>query len=284
MAISIHPTGGAGAEILGVDLSKRISKSDLLTIKVAFAEHGLIFFRDQSLSEEQHINFAKNFGPININRFFAQHADFPEIAMVTKEPDQTGNIGGGWHTDHSYDLEPAMGSILIARELPPEGGDTWFLDMYKAYEGLPSELKIRIKDLSAVHSAKHIFGSKDQLEMLKQTRGRIGNSEAADALADVTHPIVISHPESDKQALYVNPGFTIGIKDLPPNESEKLLQELYLHAIKDENMTKFKWRPGSIAFWDNRATWHFAQNDYHGYRRVMHRITIEGCPLHCAVA
>ena len=111
--------------------------------------------------------------------------------------------------------------------------------------------------------------------MLKQTRGRIGNSEAADALADVTHPIVISHPESDKQALYVNPGFTIGIKDLPPNESEKLLQELYLYAIKDENMTKFKWRPGSIAFWDNRATWHYALNDYPGERRLMHRITVE---------
>ena len=282
MAISIHPTGGAGAEILGVDLSKRISKSDLLTIKVAFAEHGLIFFRDQSLSEEQHINFAKNFGPININRFFAQHADFPEIAMVTKEPDQTGNIGGGWHTDHSYDPEPAMGSILLARELPPDGGDTWFLDMYKAFEGLPGELKTRIKDLSAVHSAKHIFGSKDQLEMLKQTRGRIGNSEAADALADVTHPIVISHPESDKQALYVNPGFTTHFVGWSAQESAPLLQYLYGHIARPEHTCRFHWQPGSLAFWDNRATWHLAVSDYHGQRRLMHRITVEGEPLAAA--
>lgn len=282
MALYIQPIGNAGAEILGVDLSKQISADDLIRIKDAFAEYGVIFFRDQSLSEAEHIKFAKNFGPININRFFARHRDFPEIAMVTKEPDQTSNIGGGWHTDHSYDQEPAMGSILVARDLPLEGGDTWFLSMYKAYEGLPPELKSRVKNLSAIHSAKHIFGSKDQLEMLKQTRGRIGNSQAADALTDVTHPVVISHPESNRPVLYVNPGFTVRIKDLAPNQSTKLLEELYLHVIKEENMTKFKWRQGSIAFWDNRASWHFAQNDYHGYRRVMHRITIEGCSLQSA--
>lgn len=283
MTLAIRTHGRVGAEVLGIDLARPLSDADFAQVRAAFAEHGVIFFRDQSISEEQHIAFARRWGAININRFFAAHPAYPEIALVVKEPDQQHNIGGGWHTDHSYDFEPALGSILAARELPPEGGATAFASMYAAYDGLPAKLKERIEGRSAVHSARHVFGSKAAVyEAVQDTRGeggRIGNSAAADVLDDPVHPVVIVHPLSGKRAIYVNPSFTLHIQGLATEESRDLLAEVYEHCRKPEFQDDFHWRDGSIAFWDNRATWHYAYNDYHGHRREMHRITIEGVAL-----
>lgn len=279
MTLEIRKHGRVGAEILGIDLSRPFATGDLAAIRAAFAEHGVVFFRDQSISEEQHIAFARNWGEININRFFAAHPGYPEIALVVKEPDQQHNIGGGWHTDHSYDFEPALGSILVARELPAQGGATAFASMYAAYDGLPVALRARIEGRSAVHSARHVFGSKAGVyEAAQDTRqdGRIGNSGAADVLDDPVHPMVITHPLSGKRAIYVNPSFTVRIQGLSEDASQELLQEIYAHCVKPEFQEDFHWRDGSIAFWDNRATWHYAYNDYHGHRREMHRVTIEG--------
>lgn len=282
MAIEVRPHGRVGAEILGVDLARELDDATRSLIRSAFAEHGVVFFRDQTLSEEDHIAFARQIGPININRFFAAHPRFPEIALVVKEPHHQHNIGGGWHTDHSYDREPALGSILVARELPPEGGATSFASMYAAYEALPGHLRARVDTAQAVHSARHVFGSKAAAyEAAQDTRaGRIGNSAAADALDDVVHPVVITHPLSGKRALYVNPGFTVRIVGLSDGESRALLDALFAHAQNPAFHSTFEWRPGSVALWDNRATWHYAHNDYHGHRREMHRITIEGEALH----
>lgn len=280
--MTITPCEGVGAEITGVDL-RHLSDAEDQQIKAAFADHGVIFFRDQNLSETDHIKMAERFGEININRFFAAHPDYPKIAMVAKDVDDKDNIGGGWHTDHSYDVEPALGSILVARELPPSGGDTRFSSMYRAYESLSEETKARIEDMEAVHSAKHIFGSaEDSTYSQSDNRdtARVGNAEVADVLQDVTHPVVITHPLSGKKALYVNPAFTIGIVGLDKAESDALLGELYTAAIDPAHVYQFQWKLGSIAMWDNRSTWHWALNDYHGHKRVMHRITIEGCPLH----
>ena len=282
MAVEIRPHGRVGAELLGVDLA-RPDNADLAQIRAAFAEHGVVFFRDQVIDEAQHIAFARALGPININRFFAAHPRYPEIALVLKEPDQRDNIGGGWHTDHSYDAEPALGSVLVAREVPPQGGATAFASMYAAYDALPETLRARIEGARAVHSARHVFGSKaNAYEATRETRadGRIGNAGAADVLSDVVHPVVITHPLSGKRALYVNPGFTTAIVGLDPEESRALLAELYAHALDPRFQEVFHWAPGSVALWDNRATWHYAHNDYHGHRREMHRITIEGEPLH----
>ncbi len=242
----------------------------------------MLFFRDQDLSEAEHIAFGERFAPININRFFAAHPDHPEIAMVAKEADQRDNIGGGWHTDHSYDVEPAMGSVLVARVLPETGGDTFFASMYRAYDTLDDATKAEIDGLSAVHSAKHIFGSQEKNYYNTTDAGgnRIGNAAAADELDDVVHPVVITHPLSGKKALYVNPGFTVGIAGKSREEGQVLLARLFSHAMKQEHTYRFCWRPGSVAFWDNRSTWHWALNDYQGQRRIMHRITLEGCPLH----
>ncbi len=281
MGLTITPLEGAGAEITGIDL-KSLEARDFDDIRGAFAEHGVIFFRDQSLSERDHIEFAGRWGEININRFFAAHPDHPEIAMVAKYPGDTDNIGGGWHTDHSYDEEPALGSVLVARELPQTGGDTWFASMYRAYETLPDALRDEIEGLSAVHSAQHIFGASETSYYSQSDagRGRIGNAEATETLVDVVHPVVIRHPLSGKKALYVNPAFTTGIKGWSAADGQALLHKLFAHVMAGHGFQhRFKWRPGSIAMWDNRSTWHWALNDYQGQKRIMHRITIEGCPL-----
>ncbi len=287
MALSITPLDGVGAEITGVDL-RHVSDAEMAAIRAAFAAHGVVFFRDQSLSEEDHIAFARRWGEININRFFAAHPDHPEIAMVAKEPDQTDNIGGGWHTDHSYDREPALGSILVARELPETGGDTWFASMYAAYDTLDAATKAEIEGLRAVHSGRHIFG--EGPGSYYQTSdagahgagtGRIGNGSVAEQLEDVVHPVVITHPLSGRKALYVNPAFTVRFEGMTKEDSQSLLTRLFAHVISGSAFHhRFHWQPGSIAFWDNRSTWHWALNDYHGQRRIMHRITIDGGPLH----
>ena len=280
--MNITPYAGAGAEISGIDL-RTLGERDLAELRRAFAQHGVLFFRDQKLSEDDHIALAERFGPININRFFAAHRTRPQIALVTKEPDQVANIGGGWHTDHSYDEEPALGSILVARELPPVGGETWFVSMYRAFDALSDGLKGTLMGLRAVHSAAHVFGTQSAYRQdADMSAGRIGNAEAADALCDPVHPVVIRHPLSGRAALYVNPGFTLRFEGWTEQESRPLLEYLYSVATREAHICRFDWAPGSIAFWDNRATWHFAQNDYAGHRREMHRITIEGCPLQAA--
>ena len=268
-------SGGVGVEACNVDIAKGLSGADMATLKAAFVEHGLVFMHNQTITPEQHIEFAKNWGEININRFFAKVDGYEEIAAVVKEKDQLGNIGGGWHTDHSYDQIPALGSILIARETPPVGGDTLFSCMYKAYDGLSDGMKKTLENLKAVHSSRHIFG--EQSSYQEAMSDRLSNAEAA--TQDAVHPIVITHPESGRKALYVNPAFTLHIEGWTDAESKPLLDYLYQHAVQMEHTTRFKWAVGSIAFWDNRCTWHYALNDYHGERREMHRITIEGSPL-----
>lgn len=274
--IRISPVGASvGAEITGVDLSEPLTPSALGAIKRTLADNGVVFFRDQALTPEQHIALARQFGAINVNRFFAHADGYPEIALVVKEPDQTRNIGGGWHTDHSYDQIPALGSMLYALEVPPTGGDTLFASMAAAYEALSDGLKHALSSLKAVHSSRHVFGAGR-----KDDDGRYHNAEAA--VQDAVHPVVIAHPDSGRKTLYVNPGFTLRFEGWTGDESKPLLDYLYRHAAKPEFGCRFAWRNGSLAFWDNRATWHYAVNDYQGERRSMHRITIEGCELAAA--
>lgn len=276
--IEVRPIAGAlGAEVLGIDLSRDLGSETFARIKRAYADHGVIFFRDQTLTPEQHIAFAERWGAINVNRFFKPVEGYPKIAEVRKEPDQTVNIGGGWHTDHSYDLEPAMGSILYARDVPAVGGDTLFASMYLAYDNLSEGLKATLEGLKAWHSSRHTFGSvADQIESRQD--GRVQNADLAKQ--DSLHPVVITHPLSGKKALYVNPTFTLRFDGWMQEESQPLLDYLYQHAARPEFSCRFQWRRGSIAFWDNRATWHLALNDYGGQRRLMHRITVEGEALH----
>ncbi len=278
MAI-VNVAPGAGAYVTDVNLGS-LSESDVAIIRESLGNHGVLFFRDQSVTPEQHIAFALRFGEININRFFKPIADYPQIAEVRKEPEQGSNIGSNWHTDHSYDQIPALGSILVAQNLPASGGDTVFANMFAAYDALTTQMKSRLRGLYATHSSRHAFGSKAyEKSEHKELIGRLGNTELA--TQDAIHPVVIRHPISGKQGIYVNPDFTIHINEMAKSESDALLNELYEHCQRPEFSHRFEWKEGSVAFWDNRATWHKALNDYPGQRRLMHRITVEGVAL-CA--
>ncbi|RVU21068.1 TauD/TfdA dioxygenase family protein [Methylobacterium oryzihabitans] len=266
-----------GAEIDGIDLSRPLDPAARDLVAEALATRGVVFFRDQDLTPEQHVAFAEQFGPINVNRFFRAVDGHPQIAEVRKEADQRAAIGSQWHTDHSYDRIPAKGSVLYAREVPPVGGDTLFASMVAAYDALSPAFKAVLEPLRAVHSSRHVFGETSRTVRSGALEGRILNPELA--TQDAVHPVVITHPESGRRALYVNPNFTLGIEGWSEKESAALLGFLYEHARQPEFSCRFQWREGSIAFWDNRATWHLALNDYHGHRRLMHRITIEGSAL-----
>lgn len=274
--LNLTPASPAlGAFVSDIDLSQTLAASVRDELVAAHADYGVLFFRDQQLSPEAHIALAKQIGEINVNRFFAAADGYPEIAEVRKEPEQTFNIGGGWHTDHSYDRIPALGSMLYAREVPPTGGDTLFASMYAAYEALSDGMKQMLGGLNAVHSSRHVFGASANTPA--DLDNRLGNQEAA--TQDSVHPVVLTHPRSGKRALYVNPGFTVRFEGWTDQESEPLLKFLYQHAARPEFSYRFQWAPGSLAFWDNRCTWHFAVNDYQGQRRLLHRITLEGEPL-----
>ena len=278
MSLTIKAADGVGAYVSNVDL-KIVQVDDVARLRQALGEYGVLFFREQSLTPDDHIKFARTFGNININRFFTPVETHPEIAEVRKEIHQANNIGEQWHTDHSYDQEPALGSILVARELPSSGGDTVFSSMFAAYDGLPEDVKQRIDKLTATHSSRHAFGADAYNDDDKDDyKGRLGNT--AQATQDAIHPVAIAHPISGKRAIYVNPDFTLHINELPESESRSLLDYLYEHCQQEQFTHQFNWQDGSVAFWDNRATWHKALNDYPGQARLMHRITVEGERLH----
>ncbi len=267
----IPMTPNAGATIGGIQLAA-IDDAKLEVLKRAVYTHGVAVLRSQSLSPEEHIAFAKRWGGIDINNYFPLDDEFPEIAIVRKKADQQTNIGGAWHTDHSYDQIPAMGSILVARVLPPSGGDTLFAHMGAAYDALPDDLKEEVADLRAYHTADHVYapdGAYAQTDMASELRGQEMKTGA-------THPVVIRHPQSGRRLLYVNPSFTIHFEGRTRAESLPLLQRLYDAAMDDANQCRVVWESGTVAIWDNRATWHNALNDYPGYAREMHRITLSG--------
>ena len=274
--INVSPLSPAiGAEISGVDIASGVSDEQFSEIKRAFVEYSVIFLRGQTITPDQHIAFAERWGAININRFFKEVDSHPIIAEVRKEPDQKINVGGAWHTDHSYDQIPAMGSILYAREVPSIGGDTLFSSMYAAYDALSEGMKHTLHSLRAEHSSRHAFGYEAYADIdMDDIGGRYKNMEAA--TQDAVHPVIIKHPLSGKPALYVNADFTVKFEGWTKEESEPLLNYLYHHAQRSEFTCRFRWEKGSLAIWDNRATHHCALNDYHGELRLMHRITIEG--------
>lgn len=272
--MDIRPlTGGLGAEIFGADIK---DAAQFAEIRAAFAKHSVIVLRDQSASPEDHLEFARRFGPINVNRFFKPVEGHPEIATVLKEKDQKQAVGEDWHTDHSYDQVPAMGSILHAIEMPPYGGDTLFVSMAAAYEDLSEPMRRFLDGLTAVHSSRHAFGAATKDSEAAKS-GRLGNAEAA--TQDARHPVVITHPLSGRRGLFVNPVFTTHIEGLTTEESTAILSMLYEHCQQPEFQCRVRWREGDITMWDNRATWHKAINDYHGFRRLMHRVTVEGVAL-----
>jgi len=264
-------SGAIGAEIVGVDLLIDTSAELVETIRKIWLEYGVIFFRNQPLDPAQFQQFAQRFGDIVEYPFVKGLPDYPMIIPVLKLAHERNNFGGIWHTDTAYLQAPPMATMLIAREVPPQGGDTLFASGYAAYEALSPGLKATLSNLRAANcSAK--------AEVTKTREDRIassGTDKATEALIG-EHPVIRTHPETGRKALYVNPAHTTHFVGWTEDESKPLLDFLFAHQIRPEFTCRFNWQVDSIAFWDNRCVLHNPVNDYHGYRRLLHRVTLKG--------
>lgn len=264
--------GALGAEIGGVDLSAPLADETIAAIRKALVEHQVIFFRDQDLIPEQQLAFGRRFGPLNIHPYVKGMADHPEVMEIIKEPSDRINFGGGWHSDMSFLENPSIGSILYAVQTPDHGGDTLFASQAAAFDALSPGLRKTLEGLSAVHSAGREYAPTGASA---QKRGSMQIAEAEGAVGEYIHPMVKIHPETGRKALYVNPAFTMRIEGWSRRESKALLDYLFEHSRFEAFTCRFGWKPGSVAFWDNRSVWHFALNDYPGQRRHMRRVTVD---------
>jgi taurine dioxygenase len=270
--VDVRPIAGAiGAEISGVDLSGEIDEATLAAIRRAWLDHLVIFFRDQPLPPDKFLAFAKRFGEVVEYPFVKGIEGFPEIIPVVKLEHEKVNFGGLWHTDTAYLEKPPMATMLIAREVPPYGGDTLFANQYLAYETLSDGMKKLLAGLVAINSSA-------KADTTRTREDRVRDGAKADARKQYVseHPVVRTHPETGRKALYLNFGHTVGFKGMTAEESAPMLDYLFRHQTRPEFTCRFAWRAGSIAFWDNRCAQHNPINDYHGYRRVMHRVTLAG--------
>lgn len=273
-SFTIEPLAGAlGAEIGGLDLSRSLDPSTVADLRAAFNENHVLFFRDQALSPSEQIAFGRHFGELGTHPYVEANPDHPEVLDVVTEPGDRINFGGGWHSDVTFLGEPDLGSILYAVEVPAVGGDTLFANQHAAYEALSDTMKELIDPLVAIHSARMQYGGNgfSQRSTAMRTKG-----EADAAASEVEHPVVRTHPETGRKALFVNRAFTVGIKGMHRAESRALLELLFTHAVKEPFTCRFRWQPGSVAMWDNRSVQHYALHDYKGERRRMRRITIKG--------
>lgn len=263
--------GALGAEIHGVDLSRELGAETVSEIRRAWLEHCVIFFRDQNLTPAQFFAVAERFGTPIEYPFVKGLDGFPCITPVVKLEHERFNFGGIWHSDTTYLETPPMATWLLAREVPPYGGDTLFANQYLAYAALSDGLKHTLDGLVAISSSAKADVSKTREDRVK-TDGR-GDAQTK---YSAEQPVVRTHPETGRKALYVNVGHTAHFKGWSEEESAPLLNYLFRHQVQLEFTCRFSWRPGSIALWDNRAVQHNPVNDYHGHRRVMHRITLAG--------
>jgi taurine dioxygenase len=266
--------GSLGAEISGVSLAENLSDETVHEIRQALLEHLVVFFRDQTLTPEQQIAFARRFGPLEEHDFVKGMQDYPEIIRVVKEADETTlNFGGAWHSDVTHQQCPALGSVLYAIDVPPYGGDTLFSNQYLAYETLSSGMKEMLDGMIAIHTARGPFAP-DGRSKGNWKNMQVETSERA--YEEMEHPVIRTHPETGRKLLFVNRTFTTRFKDMTEQESAPLLEYLFRHASQERFTCRFRWTPGAVAFWDNRAVLHYALNDYTGYRREMHRVAISG--------
>lgn len=261
--------GALGAEIHGLDLSNALSDETVKAIRKAFLEHLVIFLREQDLTPAQFMAFARRMGRPVEYPFVKGIEGFPEVIEVKKLEHERQNFGGIWHSDTTYLDEPPMGSMLLAREVPPYGGDTLFANQYLAYESLSETLRNLLLALKGVNSSS-------KADVTRTREDRVKEQGEAPKRFVAEHPVVRTHPETGRRSLYVNVGHTARFVGMTEEESAPLLQFLFEHQVKPELTCRFQWQAGSLAFWDNRCAQHNPVNDYHGHRRVMHRITLAG--------
>ena len=271
--IMVEPVSGTvGAVVRGVDLSEPLDQSTVAEIRQAFLAHHVLFFSDQDLSPEAQLRVGRSFGELDTHPFVEGMDSLPEVIEIITEPDDRLNFGGGWHSDVTFLEEPDLASILYAIEVPPFGGDTLFANQHAAYEALSDTMKDMLDGLVAKHSAGPQYAEGGYSTLSRSMRTK--SVQHADRV--VLHPLVRTHPETGRKALYVNPAFTVGIEGMRPDESMALLGFLFDHAVREPFTCRFRWSPGSVAMWDNRSVQHYALFDYRGHRRHMRRITVKG--------
>jgi len=267
-----------GAEVVGLDLSRPLDDAEFAAVRRAFLDsEGVLVIRDQRITPDQHIAFSSRFGP---PAFHVLHQfllpGHPEILLVSNviengKPIGLGDAGRYWHSDLSYVEKPSLGSLLLALELPAEGGDTSFANLYAAYEALPPSVKQRIDDKRAIHSYRKSY---DRLEG-SSFRPKLTEAQK-DEVKFVVHPVVRTHPDTGRKALFVNEGFTTQILDMPEDESRELLAMLFAHSTEPRFIYRHHWQEHDLVFWDNRCAIHYAHGCPPALRRHMHRTTVQG--------
>lgn len=269
--ISVAPIAGAlGAEISGVDVSTDLADDVIAEIRRAWLEHLVVFFRDQHLESAEFLAFARRIGEPVEYPFVKGIEGFPEIIAVTKLPHETVNFGGIWHSDTTYLPRPPMATMLVAREVPPDGGDTMFANMVAAYDALSLGMQRLLDGLIAVNTSALADVSKTREDRMRDSAQEVDEEYVAE------HPVVRTHPETGRKSLYVNVAHSARFVDMTEEESKPLLRFLFEHAVRPEFTCRFRWAVGSVAVWDNRCAMHNPINDYQGHTRTMHRITLAG--------
>nr|WP_244125909.1 TauD/TfdA family dioxygenase [Burkholderia gladioli] len=270
--------GALGAEIVGLDLSRPIGEDDFARIHRAHLDHHVVVFRDQRITPDEHVAFSARFGPLQ-RHVLAQFAlpGHPEVLIVSNilengQPIGLGDAGHFWHSDLSYKEKPSLGSLLHAQELPAEGGDTLFANMHLAWDALPEALKREVEGRRAEHTYLARYA---ELQARSPWRPNLTPEQIAQVKA-VDHPIVRTHPETGRRALFVSEHFTTRIVGLPEDESRALLDELFAHSVRDEFVYRHQWREHDLVFWDNRSLMHLAAGTPDHLRRKLYRTTIEG--------
>ena len=264
-------SGSVGALIEGIDITRELDADVIAEIRRAWLDHLVIFFRNQHLNDERLMTFGRYFGELYLHPNLAKKGPYPEVIHVVKEPNATRVVGAEWHTDTGHVECPPMAAILHALEVPPRGGDTLFANQYLAYEALSDRLKATLDGMRAVHDDSRVAGPNANKGRSTQTR-----DDAEWRPTVNTHPVIRTHPETGRKALYVNIASAHKFEGMTNEESAPLLRYLFDHATRPEFTCRFRWAPNSVAFWDNRCLKHIAINDYHGYRRDMRRVQIAG--------
>lgn len=267
--------GSLGAEITGVNLAEPLPPEVLAEVRQALLDHLIIFFRNQDMTPDRLLTFARNWGEIHRHPYYTGLPDYPDVLELSKKPGDKRNFGGDWHTDQMFTPRPALGTMLWAKKVPEAGGDTLFTNQYLAYETLSDGMKKLIANIRG---------------MCVGDKKRNGQSRAANAAATISmkttepppdmprvsaHPLVRTHPETGRKSLYIG-GHVHYLENMTEEESAPLINYLYNHSQRPEFTCRFRWEEGSLAFWDNRCTMHFAINDYPPDTRVMHRVTVCG--------
>ncbi|MCZ6552537.1 MAG: TauD/TfdA family dioxygenase [SAR324 cluster bacterium] len=263
--------GALGAEVSGVDLAQELDGDSAAALRRALNDHLVIFFRDQDLSPERFLRAAQYFGEPAEYPMVTGIEGYPKILEVAKYENEQINFGGIWHSDTVYLECPPMATMLLARETPPHGGDTMFANQVMAYEALSDGMKRLLDGLVAVNDSAKLKAEREQAARKDENPEKIGTRQYTSE-----HPVVRTHPETGRKALYVNIAHTVRFKDMTQAESAPLLKFLFHHQVQPDFTCRFSWWPGSLAVWDNRSAQHNSVNDYHGHRRVMHRITLAG--------